>query len=191
MGHEFTHGFDSAGRFFDGDGNLQDWWSNGTAAEFLQRTDCLVKQYNQFAVTSGADQDKVLGHVNGNYTLGENIADNGGVKLSFHAYQAYIAEQAEKLSKVNDKGEATPVSKSQTEPDLPADVADKLFFISFAQSRCSKESDARMIENLAARPHSPDQWRINGVASNSHDFARVFSCPAGSRMNPTTKCQLW
>ncbi|CAI5721816.1 unnamed protein product [Hyaloperonospora brassicae] len=191
MGHELTHGFDSSGRFFDGDGNLQDWWSNGTAAEFLQRTDCLVKQYNAFAVNSGADQDKVLGHVNGNYTLGENIADNGGVKLSFHAYQTYIAKQTTELSKVNNKGEATPVLGSQTESDLPADVADKLFFISFAQEFCSKESDASMIRSLATDPHSPAQWRINGVASNSHDFARVFSCPAGSRMNPTTKCQLW
>ena len=93
IGHELTHGFDASGRFFAGDGNLQDWWSNDTATEFLQRTDCLVRQYNGFAVTSGTDQDKVLGHVNGNYTLSEKIADNGGVNLSFHAYQTYIAEQ--------------------------------------------------------------------------------------------------
>ena len=190
-GHVITQGFDSLGRLFDGDGNLQDWWSNSTAAEFLQRTDCFVNQYNEFAVTSGADQGKVLGYVNGNYTLSENIADHGGLEFSFRAYQTYVAEQATELSKVNNRGEATPISRSQTGPDLPADVADKLFFISFAQSRCLKESDASMVDTLAASSHSPDQWRINGVARNSHDFARVFSCPAGSRMNPTTKCQLW
>uniref|UniRef100_M4BLC7 Peptidase M13 C-terminal domain-containing protein n=1 Tax=Hyaloperonospora arabidopsidis (strain Emoy2) TaxID=559515 RepID=M4BLC7_HYAAE len=190
IGHELTHGFDASGRFFAGNGNLQDWWSNDTATEFLLRTDCLVRQYNEFAVTSGTDQDKVLGYVNGNYTLSENIADNGGVKLSFHAYETYVADKAKELDKIN-KGEATTVSQSQPGPDLPADVAGKLFFISFAQAFCSKVSDATMIKRLATDPHSPDQWRINGVASNSQDFARVFSCPAGSLMNPTKKCKLW
>uniref|UniRef100_A0AAV1TL18 Endothelin-converting enzyme 1 n=1 Tax=Peronospora matthiolae TaxID=2874970 RepID=A0AAV1TL18_9STRA len=190
IGHELTHGFDASGRQFDGGGDLRDWWSNDTETKFLQRTDCFVRQYDEFAVTSGYDQDKVLGHVNGNFTLSENIADNGGVKLSFHAYETYVADTAKELNGFNEDG-ATTVSQSQPGPDLPTDVADKLFFISFAQEFCSKVSDASMIKKLATDPHSPDQWRINGVARNSHDFARVFSCPAGSPMNPTKKCKLW
>ncbi|CAH0482457.1 unnamed protein product [Peronospora belbahrii] len=192
VGHELTHGFDDRGRYFAGDGNLQNWWSNDTAKLFSERTDCLVKQYASYAVTSGADQHKVLGYVNGNYTLGENIADNGGVKLSYTAYHTYITEHAKKLSKESEAGATeltTPMS--QEERSLPADVADKLFFISFAQAFCTKGSDAYMIRSLATDQHSPERWRINGVASNLRDFASVFSCPANSPMNPKTKCQLW
>ncbi|KAL4102611.1 hypothetical protein PRIC1_006355 [Phytophthora ramorum] len=169
IGHELTHGFDSSGRYYAGDGNLKDWW-----------------------MTSGADNDKVLGHVNGNFTLSENIADNGGVKLSFAAYQTFIEEHAQQLSKMSES-DATEFSAplSQTERDLSTSAADKLFFISFAQAFCAKTSDASTTQRLATDPHSPERWRINGVASNSLDFARVFSCPADSPMNPKTKCQLW
>ncbi|CAI5719136.1 hypothetical protein KXD40_006719 [Peronospora effusa] len=192
IGHELTHGFDASGRYYAGDGNLRNWWSNDTANKFSQRADCLVKQYDSFAVTSDADQDMVLGHVNGNYTLSENIADNGGLKLAFNAYQTYMTKQARKLSKVSED-EATELtsSMSQVGRSLPADVADRLFFISFAQTFCGKSSDTMTIQSLATDLHSPARWRINGVASNSHDFARVFSCPASSPMNPKTKCQLW
>ncbi|CAI5710330.1 unnamed protein product [Peronospora destructor] len=192
IGHEITHGFDASGRYYANDGNLRNWWSNDTAQKFSQRADCLIKQYDSFAVTSDADQDKVLGHVNGNYTLSENIADNGGLKLSFSAYQTYITKQARELSQVRE-AETTELTSpmSQVERSLPAEVADRLFFISFAQTFCEKSSDTVMIQRLATDPHSPERWRINGVASNSRDFARVFSCPASSPMNPKTKCQLW
>ena len=192
IGHELTHGFDNSGRYYDGDGNLRNWWSNDTAKQFSQRADCFVKQYDGLAVMSDVDQDKLMGHVNGDYTLSENIADNGGLKLSFNAYQTYITKQARKLSKVSN-AEATKLSRpmSQVERSLPADVADRLFFISFAQSFCEKSNDALMIQWLATDSHSPTQWRVNGPVSNSLDFARVFSCPASSPMNPKTKCQLW
>ncbi|GMF11101.1 unnamed protein product [Phytophthora lilii] len=192
IGHELTHGFDASGRYYAGDGNLQDWWSNDTVREFSRRTDCLVNQYDTFAVTSGGDPKKILGYVNGNYTLSENIADNGGVKLSFAAYQAYITQQAQELSKMSDTDDTNLLlSMSQAERNLPATTADKLFFISFAQAFCAKASDASMTQRLATDPHSPERWRINGVASNSRDFSRVFSCPADSLMNPKNKCQLW
>ncbi|CAI5723269.1 unnamed protein product [Peronospora farinosa] len=145
-----------------------------------------------FAVTSNADHNKVLGHVDGTYTLMENIADNGGLKLSFNAYQTYIKKQVRELSKVSETEATKLISPmSQVERSLPADVADKLFFISFAQTFCGKASDIMMKESLITDSHSPPRWRINGAASNSHDFARVFSCPASSPMNPKTKCQLW
>uniref|UniRef100_A0AAV1TL33 Endothelin-converting enzyme 1 n=1 Tax=Peronospora matthiolae TaxID=2874970 RepID=A0AAV1TL33_9STRA len=189
IGHEITHHFDAEGKSYDKDGTLGNWWSNFTATEFSQRADCFVKQYSEFPVMSSEDPNKVLGHVNGELTLSENIADNGGLKLSFHAYQTYVAKQAKEPSKINEGG-ATSVSRSQPEPALPADVADKLFFISFAQSWCSKRSDAAIIQRLAG-PRPPGQWLVNGAVKNSHDFARVFSCPVGSPMNPTTKCQVW
>ncbi|ETP54768.1 hypothetical protein F442_00602 [Phytophthora nicotianae P10297] len=191
IGHELTHGFDASGRNYAGDGNLHDWWSNQTADEFSKRTDCLVKQYNSFKVVS-TDTATGLGHVNGNYTLSENIADNGGVKLSFAAYHEFITDQAEQLSKMSEADtEELTATMSQAERTLPGNAADKLFFISFAQAFCAKASDASMTQRLATDPHSPERWRINGVASNSRDFAKVFSCPAGSPMNPKTKCQLW
>ncbi|UIZ24902.1 hypothetical protein KXD40_006751 [Peronospora effusa] len=189
IGHELIHGFDASGRYYDGDGSLQNWWSNDTADKFLQRADCFVKQYNSFAATSDVDQDKVLGYVDGSFTLNENIADNGGLKLSFNAYQAYMNKQARELSKVSE-AEATELTSPMSQV-LPADVADKLFFISFAQSFCDKTSDAMTIQRLVADSHSPARLRINGAARNSRDFARVFSCPTSSPMNPKTKCQLW
>ncbi|KAG7397638.1 hypothetical protein PHYBOEH_000397 [Phytophthora boehmeriae] len=192
IGHELTHGFDNTGRHYAGDGNLADWWSNVTVKKFSERSECLVEEYASYPVASIDDNNKVLGHVNGNYTLGENIADNGGVKLSFAAYQAYITAHTQDMHKTSGtEADESLFSMSQAERDLPVSAADKLFFVSFAQAFCAKSSDASMIKRLATDPHSPEQWRINGVASNSRDFARVYSCPAGAPMNPSNKCQLW
>ncbi|KAL8007638.1 putative peptidase M13, metallopeptidase, catalytic domain superfamily [Plasmopara halstedii] len=177
IGHELTHGFDAQGRYYAGDGNLQDWWSNDTAKEFEKRTDCLVAQYDKYEMPSYFTKNKILGHVNGNYTLSENIADNGGVKLAFAAYHASMNSGAKQ--------------SSENEEKLAGNAADQLFFVSFAQTFCSKSRDASIINQLASDPHTPGRWRINGVASNSRDFAKVFMCPAGSPMNPKTKCQLW
>ena len=127
IGHELTHGFDVSGKYYAGDGNLRNWWSNDTAIKFVQQADCLAKQYDNFAVTSDGDQSKMLDHVNGGYTSNENIVDNCGLKLSLNAYQAYITKQARKLSKVS-KAEATELSRpmSQVERSLPADVGNRL-----------------------------------------------------------------
>ncbi|TDH71096.1 hypothetical protein CCR75_005735 [Bremia lactucae] len=190
IGHELTHGFDDSGRHYGGDGNLVDWWSHATATEFQERTSCLVAQYNRYQVNSSTEVDKLLGHVNGNYTLGENIADNGGVKLAFMAYHAFLAKKTRQLhtSVIDNTKEAT---RSSDKLKLPPVVADRLFYISFAQTFCSKKSDASAIKSLASDPHAPGRWRINGVASNSPDFTQAFSCPAGSTMNSKTKCQVW
>lgn len=187
IGHELTHGFDNQGRYYDGAGNLVSWWSTATETEFQTRTQCLVDQYDSFPVVSAFNSSHVLGHVNGNFTLGENIADNGGVKLAFHALQDYLEGES-------DQDERSP---HELEYEMPRDQrlsvadAEKLFFVSFAQSFCAKTTDAAMIRRLSSDPHSPEQWRINGVMMNSDDFARTFSCPVGSRMNPEKKCKLW
>lgn len=190
IGHELTHGFDDTGRFYAGDGNLQDWWSNATAGEFRTRADCLVDQYSAFPTTSVLDSSKVLGNVNGNYTLGENIADNGGLKLSFRAFKQFMASSAQASQDSEDEEDSDDDSDDKHATLSPAD-ADKLFFVSFAQAFCAKASDASMIQRLAVDPHSPEKWRVNGAVMNSGEFARAFSCPAGSPMNPRDKCQLW
>jgi predicted metalloendopeptidase len=121
IGHELTHGFDNQGRYYDGKGNVSPWWSNHTEEEFKKKSQCLVKQYGSFIVKSVTSL-KPLGHVNGNYTLGENIADNGGLKLSFDAYRDYM--------------------KSHSLPS--ANFHERLFFISFAQAFCRKSTYAAL-----------------------------------------------
>lgn len=191
MGHELTHGFDSQGRNYDGDGNLVSWWTNATEREFHARAACLVDQYDAFAVASALDPSRVLGHVNGNFTLGENIADNGGVTLAFRAF-----ERAQTMSNSSSPAPA-PVAAVEDVTDrdrvrrmAPA-TANKLFFLSFAQAFCAKSSDEAMVRRLSTDPHAPEQWRVNGVMMNSDDFARTFACPRGANMNPVTKCKLW
>lgn len=189
IGHELTHCFDDFGRLYDSGGNGRDWWSENTATEYAKWASCFVSQYSKYAVMSSEGSGKVLGYVDGNNTLVENIADNIGFVSAFRAYQIYVAEETQKMSNDN-KSKLTIISANQTGADLPADVAEKLFFIALAQGFCSTQRDTSVIRDLATNSISPDQWRVNGAASNSHDFARVFSCPAGSSMNPTTKCVL-
>jgi len=190
IGHELTHGFDDTGRFYAGDGNLRDWWSNATADEFRTRANCLADQYSAFPTTSVFDSSNVLGNVNGNYTLGENIADNGGLKLSFRAFKQFMATSAQASQDSEDEEDSDDDSDDKQATLSSAD-ADKLFFVSFAQAFCAKASDASMIQRLAVDPHSPEKWRVNGAVMNFGEFARAFSCPAGSPMNPRDQCQLW
>jgi putative endopeptidase len=158
MGHELTHGFDDQGRKFDGHGNLRDWWTPAVAEAFTQRAACLVRQFDAYVAVG--DQ-----HVNGKLTLGENIADQGGLKLAYTAYRGT-------------RGSSTI-------------TADQQFFISFAQSWCTKRRPD--LEHLLANvdPHSPPRDRVNGVVANSEAFAAAFSCPSSSPMAPPTRCAVW
>ncbi|EQC40842.1 hypothetical protein SDRG_01909 [Saprolegnia diclina VS20] len=165
MGHELTHGFDDQGRNYDGNGNLRMWWSPSVSKTFDVKADCLAAQYAAFEVTS-LDASTRIGFVDGHLTLGENIADNGGLKL---AYLAYAATQA------------GPISTDET----------KLYFTAFAQAWCEKRSDAYAELLLGLDPHSPGKWRVNGPLMNSALFAETFQCPVGSPMNPPHKCVVW
>ncbi|GLE01833.1 hypothetical protein PINS_up010671 [Pythium insidiosum] len=169
VGHELTHGFDTRGRTFDGDGNLRNWWSAQTTAEFEARAQCLKQQYSKFAV-SNENGTAVLGHVNGNQTIGENIADNGGVSLALQAYRGFVAATTQRRTE---------------KPD------ERVFFLSFAQLWCNKIRDGAALQRLSSGVHSPGIARVNGVAMNSPDFAAAFECPSGSKMNPETKCKIW
>jgi putative endopeptidase len=166
MGHELTHGFDDSGSQYDGQGLLRDWWSSGTKAEFNDRTACLAQQYARYPVGDL--------FVNGNLTLGENIADSGGLSLAWTAYHNY--------------------QKAHPDPDwasVSRISSDQLFFLSFAQTWCSVYRPAYAKQLVLTDPHSPPKYRVNGVVPNFQPFADTFQCAAGTPMNPVHKCLLW
>ncbi|XP_033231624.1 neprilysin-1-like [Belonocnema kinseyi] len=168
IGHEITHGFDDKGRQFDKDGNMMQWWNNATIRAFRERTQCIVDQYSRYKL------QEVDLYVNGRMTQGENIADNGGLKQSFRAYKKWTASHGQ-------------------EPFLPGVNLnhDQLFFLNYAQIWCGtmRPEDART--KVRSSVHSPGRARVLGPLSNSVDFARAYSCPPGSPMNPTHKCSVW
>uniref|UniRef100_A0A8C4DAJ9 endothelin-converting enzyme 1 n=1 Tax=Dicentrarchus labrax TaxID=13489 RepID=A0A8C4DAJ9_DICLA len=166
MGHELTHAFDDQGREYDKEGNLRPWWQNSSVEAFRQRTECMVDQYSRYLVNGE--------HVNGKQTLGENIADNGGLKAAYHAYRSWV-------------------QKSGEEKRLPAVnlTNDQLFFVGFAQVWCSVRTPESAHEGLVTDPHSPPRYRVIGTLANSPDFSRHFNCPEGTPMNTGKRCEVW
>ena len=167
MGHELTHGFDDEGRQFDADGNLKDWWTPTTNTEFERRISCVEKQFDGYTVIGEK--------VNGKLTLGENIADLGGVKLSFAA----LVEYAKKKPFAPTEGGADAVTPEQR------------FYLGYAQSWCGKYRDETMRVVVATNPHSPPQFRVNGPLSNQPSFAKAFSCTRGQPMARKDACEVW
>jgi endothelin-converting enzyme/putative endopeptidase len=165
IGHETTHAFDDEGRHFDGYGQLKDWWTEASAKAFTERADCLVKQFDGYVVSGGV-------HLSGRLTLGENIADLGGIKLSYAAYQT--AKQG------------VPPS-----PDVAGFNEDQQFFVSFAQGWCTKETPEFEQLHAKTNPHADPRYRVNGVVVNVPEFAQVFGCKAKSPMAPENRCTIW
>jgi endothelin-converting enzyme len=165
-GHELTHGFDNHGSHFDEHGVLRDWWDNTTTANFDKRTQCFVKQYEKFTVP-GLDGEQL--HVNGKLTLGENIADAGGLTASYAAW------------KQRDHDKPNPGL-----PGLEEFSKDQLFFIAFANWWCGKVRPAQKVNYVYSDPHSPADKRIIGTTANSAAFKKAFNCPV---KEPT--CELW
>uniref|UniRef100_A0A8C2IH85 endothelin-converting enzyme 1 n=1 Tax=Cyprinus carpio TaxID=7962 RepID=A0A8C2IH85_CYPCA len=166
MGHELTHAFDDQGREYDKDGNLRPWWQNSSVDAFKNRTECMIDQYTQYTINGE--------HINGKQTLGENIADNGGLKAAYHAYRSWVQKNGE-------------------EKRLPAVnlTNDQLFFVGFAQVWCSVRTPESAHEGLMTDPHSPPKYRVIGTLSNSPDFTEHFQCPLGSPMNSGHRCEVW
>jgi endothelin-converting enzyme/putative endopeptidase len=166
MGHELTHGFDDSGRKFDGDGVMREWWAPEVATNFEAQTQCVIQTYSSLEVQPGV-------HVKGELTLGENIADFGGIKESYEAYKAWVAEQG-------------------VEPQLIDGLTnEQLFFVATAQSWCSVSSP--QIDELLASvdPHSPPKFRVNVPMSHLPAFWEAFSCDAGAPMHPEQVCSVW
>ena len=165
MGHELTHGFDDQGAQYDAAGNLASWWQPDTEQQFKQRTRCVVDQYTAYEVSGGT-------HLNGANTVGENIADIGGIKLSLAAYRALRSDAAD-----------TVIADGFTE--------DQQFFLGFGQAWCAKTRPD--YERLLAMTdvHAPPRWRVNGALAATPDFARAFRCKTGSKMVPSRQCVVW
>ncbi|CAI5687043.1 unnamed protein product [Oreochromis niloticus] len=166
MGHELTHAFDDQGREYDKDGNLRPWWKNSSVEAFKKQTQCMVEQYGNYSINQEP--------LNGRQTLGENIADNGGLKAAYKAYLNWIKRNGE---------EATLPALGMTNHQL--------FFVGFAQVWCSVKTPESSHEGVMTDPHSPPRFRVIGTVSNSREFSKHFGCKADTPMNPNHKCELW
>ena len=164
IGHELTHGFDDEGSRFDAAGNLRDWWTPEDRAAFEERAQCVVDQYADYTVV---DDIKI----NSRLTLGEDLADLGGTILAYEAWKKATA--GEDLQPVDG---LTP---------------DQRFFVGFAQWACGDERPETKRLRARTNPHSPPEYRINGVVANMPEFARAFSCKPGQPMVRETVCRVW
>ncbi|XP_028391096.1 endothelin-converting enzyme 1-like [Dendronephthya gigantea] len=164
VGHELTHAFDIRGHKYDKNGNLRDWWSPLSLKNFKEKTTCFTEQYNKFTLLGES--------IRGFKTLGENIADNGGLKLAFNAF----------------KRDEKKNSKDLKLPGLNL-TNDQVFFLSFAQVWCSKYTKHWIQNSIDNRV--PMMFRVTGPLCNSVEFSKAYRCPVGSQMNPVRKCALW
>jgi putative endopeptidase len=164
MGHELTHGFDDEGRQFDAKGNLRDWWTAADAKAFEERVDCVRKQYAQYVIVDDI-------HINSSLTLGEDVADLGGTLLAYLAWKHTTDKQ-----KLEPQDGLTP---------------DQRFFVGMAQWACGQERPEIKRMYAITNPHSPDEFRINGVVSNMPEFGEAFGCKPGQPMRRENGCRVW
>lgn len=164
MGHELTHGFDDQGRKFDGKGNMTDWWTKSDAEAFGRRSECFVNEYSSFTVAGGL-------HVNGKLTLGEDTADNGGLRLALMALEDGSFLKAGGL-----RDGLTPEQR---------------VFLGWAGVWCTNYTDAYIKLLVLTDPHPPAEDRVNGVLINMPEFARAYGCKAGSPMTTEHPCRVW
>jgi len=167
VGHELTHGFDDQGRLFDGAGNLADWWTSEDGKKFDAKADCEVKEYGAFTIDGGL-------HVNGKLTLGENTADNGGIRLAF---MALLADAKRKNINLDEKQDSfTP---------------EQQFFLAYGQNWCEEMRPEAEKMQVQTNEHAPSHFRVNGVVRNMKEFGDAFHCKAGAPMQPVNACRVW
>jgi endothelin-converting enzyme/putative endopeptidase len=164
IGHELTHGFDDEGRKFDASGNLRDWWTDQDGKEFDRRAKCVADEYSGFEATDGVK-------LNGNLTLGENTADNGGVRIALMALESTLTEKG--------RGEVDGFTPEQR------------FFISFGQVWCANVTPQLLRLQAQSNPHSTPKYRVNGVVSNMPEFQQAFGCKKGQPMVRENACHVW
>ncbi|MCL2453728.1 MAG: peptidase M13 [Micrococcales bacterium] len=171
IGHEIGHGFDDQGSKYDGTGALADWWTAEDRAEFEKRTSALIAQYSQL---SPAQLDNTQ-HVNGALTIGENIGDLGGLTIALRAYEIALG---------------VPVAEG---PVVDGLSAAQRFFLAWAQAWRSKGRDEEVIRRLATDPHSPEEFRCNGVVRNIDEFADAFDVRPGDQLYlaPDERVRIW
>jgi endothelin-converting enzyme/putative endopeptidase len=164
VGHELTHGFDDTGRLFDPQGNLRDWWTPEDAKEFEKRAECFIREYSAFTPVDDV-------HLNGKLTLGENTADNGGVRLAFMALMESL--------------------KGKPQPKIDGFTPEQRFFLNWGQIWCQnvRPEVARMRAQVDT--HSPGRDRVNGVVKNMPEFQKAFACKVGQPMVAAPACRVW
>jgi putative endopeptidase len=164
IGHELTHGFDDQGRQFDARGNLREWWTAQDAQEFEKRAKCFETQYGQYAAVGDVK-------LNGKLTLGENIADNGGLRIAYMALLDTLADR--RPSKIDG---FTPEQR---------------LFLGWAQIWCQNRTDQAAQLRAVMDPHSPGRWRVNGVLGNMPEFQQAFGCHVSQPMVRENACRAW
>jgi predicted metalloendopeptidase len=166
IGHELTHGFDDEGALFDPEGNLKNWWTPEDEKAFKERTQCIVDEYDQFVAVDDV-------HVRGKLTLGENTADNGGLRIAYMALMKSLADAGKPAEKIDG---FTPEQR---------------IFIGWGQIWCQNQTD-QMARLLALNnEHSPGQYRANGVVENMPEFQKAWGCKAGQPMVRANACRVW
>jgi endothelin-converting enzyme/putative endopeptidase len=164
VGHELTHGFDDQGRQYDPQGNLQDWWTPEDANEFKKRAECFIQEYSAFTPVENE-------HVDGKLTLGENTADNGGLRLAFMALMNAI--------------------KDKPQPKIDGFTPQQRFFLGWGQVWCQNVRPEAARMRVKIDPHSPGDDRVNGVVSNMPEFQQAFACKVGQPMVRAPACRVW
>lgn len=165
IGHEITHGFDDAGRRFDAQGNLNDWWTAEDAKEYERRAACIDQQYSGYEAVKGLT-------VNGKLTLGENVADNGGLRI------AYLA--------------LTEALEGKSRKEVDGFTPEQRFFLGFAQVWCQNITEEGARNRILTDPHSPGMYRTNGTVSNMPEFWKAFGCKEGQpMMRGENACRVW
>jgi predicted metalloendopeptidase len=168
IGHELTHGFDDQGRKFDPHGNLHDWWTKQDGEEFEKRASCVANEYSNFVAVDDLK-------LNGKLTLGENTADNGGARVSLMALEHMIADD-----------------KSSKEPQkIDGYTPQQRFFLGFGRVWCEKRRPEVARMRVLVDPHSPGQWRVDGVVQNMPEFQKAWSCKTGQPMVSENACHVW
>lgn len=168
IGHELIHGFDDSGKDMDADGNFVTWWTDKSKAAFESQSECYVKQTEEYDIIPG---EKL--RIRGKATLGENLADNGGVKLGLMVLKRLIKE----------RGKPAPEFAGLNELQQ--------YFVGYAQSWCMAITDQKLRDQLLTDYHPPAEFRVNQVIANQPEFAEAFSCKEGARMAPKVRCSLW
>jgi predicted metalloendopeptidase len=166
IGHEISHGFDDQGRKFDGDGNLKDWWTAHDKKEFTDRADRLAAEFDGFSSVPGH-------HLNGRLTLGENIGDLSGMAIAYKAYRRSLG------------GAEAPLIDGYT--------GDQRFYLGYAQIWRRKYQEADLIARISTDPHSPAEFRVNGIVTNLEPFYRAFDLKPGDRLyrTPDDRVRIW
>ena len=173
IGHEMTHGFDDQGSKYDGKGNLREWQTAEDREAFTQRTECVASEYSGFEVAP-AHGDVAAQKLNGHLTLGENTADNGGLRIAYMALLDTLAAQGK-----------------STDDKIDGYTEAQRYFLGFGQLWCMNQTEQSARQAALTDPHSAAKWRVNGTVQNFDAFGKAFGCAKGQPMVPANSCRVW